>query len=287
MKLAALLLGFSFLSVTTFAQISGNMVYGESNGNFHTNAERVYLSDSTILIQANVLMNEMAESYVVTFGVAEASPSLIESNEKINKRIAAFISDVKKMGIAEKDLYVDMTTQNKIYDYKITEKLSEQYLKGFEVKKNIIIKLKDLKILEKMLVEAHKHQIYDLVKVDYIVNDMDAIYERLFKKASEVINKKKDLYVTATNMKLKKQSQIFGESFVSYYPSQLYKSYTPNSTTEVSIEDYFRKKDLRQSTTFYYNKLSNSGFNAIINPDIAEPAIEFVFKLEIKFEIEK
>lgn len=287
MKLAALLLSFSFLSATTFAQISGNMVYGESSGNFHTNAERVYLSDSTILIHANVLMNEMAESYVVTFGVAEASASLIESNEKINKRIAAFISDLKKMGIAEKDLYVDMTTQNKIYDYKITEKLAEQYLKGFEVKKNIIIKLKDLKILEKMLVEAHKHQIYDLVKVDYIVNDMDAIYERLFKKASEVINKKKDLYVTATNMKLKKQSQIFGESFVSYYPSQLYKSYTPNSTTEVSIEDYSRKKDLRQSTTFYYSKLSNSGFNAIINPDIAEPAIEFVFKLEIKFEIEK
>ena len=103
----------------------------------------------------------------------------------------------------------------------------------------------------------------------------------------EVINSKKDLYVKATNIKLTTSSEIYGESFYSFYPSQLYKNYTPNITTEYyDYGSYGKRKDLKKNTTYYYDKINYSGFDKVINPVVTEPTVEFVLMLQIKFYIE-
>lgn len=101
----------------------------------------------------------------------------------------------------------------------------------------------------------------------------------------DVINEKKDMYVKATNVKLKSTSQILGESFYSMSPSQLYDDYTPNVSTEYN--DYVKKKDLRKSTTYYYNHINYSGFDKVFNPTVIEPAVEYVLTLQIKFYLDK
>ncbi|MDZ4126765.1 MAG: hypothetical protein U1E02_21720, partial [Hydrogenophaga sp.] len=122
----------------------------------------------------------------------------------------------------------------------------------------------------------------------YIVTDINKIYTQLFQTAMDVINGKKELYVKATNIKLLNSSQIYGESFYSFYPSQLYKSYTANITTEYSdYSSYSKRKDLKKSTTYYYDKINYSGFDKVINPIVTEPTVEFVLMLQIKFDIEK
>jgi uncharacterized protein YggE len=204
----------------------------------------------------------------------------------MDKRIQAFASDLVKMGIPVRDIYADMTTQNKIYDYKVTGQMAEQYVKGFELKKNVITKFKNIKDLDEMIIAASNHQIYDLVKVDYIVTNLNEVYTNLFKSAMEVINQKKELYSTATGSKLLPASQIYGEQFYSYYPSQLYKSYTAYSTTEV-YTDANTVKDARKSPVFYYDKIDYSGFDKIIDPSVTEPAVEFVLTLQVKFEIDR
>lgn len=130
------------------AQHGGNAVRS-SNYNSNNSARpqafvtgKLFLTDSTFLIEANVLSNVIADSYVAVFGLAEESAMLSDCNEKINKRADAFIAELGKLGIARQDIYVDMTTQTKILDYKLSGSLAEQYLKGFELKKNVIIKLK-------------------------------------------------------------------------------------------------------------------------------------------------
>src|SRR6187399_3365755 len=128
---------FYLLTVNLTAQQSGNSVYGQGyqNGKY-PGKETLYLSDSTFIIEANILLNVIADGYVATFGLAEEAATLKECNEKIDKRIKSFTNELTKMGVAKTDIYVDMTSQNKVYDYKINGDLAEEYLQGFELKKN-------------------------------------------------------------------------------------------------------------------------------------------------------
>ncbi|HUR31383.1 MAG TPA: SIMPL domain-containing protein [Saprospiraceae bacterium] len=277
-----------FLPVTfLYSQQSGNSAYGQ-NYSYGKQAAtgNLYLSDSTFLIEANVMSNTKADEYVVTFGLDEEASTLKECNEKMEKRIQSFAADLVRMGIPVRDIYVDMTTQNKIYDYKVTGQMAEQYVKGFELKKNVITKFKNIKDLDEMIIAASNHQIYDLVKVDYIVTNLNEVYTQLFKSAMEVINQKKDLYSMATGSKLLPMSQIYGEQFYSYYPSQLYKNYTAYSSSEV-YTDASTVKEARKSPVFYYDKIDYSGFDKIIEPSVTEPAVEFVLTLQVRYEMEK
>ena len=284
---------FLFSILTIFSQHSGNYVTEQSNnynqfqGQQPTN--KLYLSDSAFVIQAKVLTNVIADSYVVTIGVSESAKTLNEANSKIDERIQKFISSLKmKIDISTSDIYVDMTTQTQVADYKVEKNYAEQYISGFEQKKNVIVKLKNINNLDKIVIVASEHEIYDIAKVDYIVTDISKTYTQLFQTAMEVINAKKDLYVKATNIKLKTASQIYGESFYSLFPTQLYKSYTPNITTEYyDNSSYSKIKQLKKSTTYYYDHINYSEFDKVINPVITEPMVEFVIMLQIKYNIDK
>ena len=283
---------FAILTFSLSAQQSGNSVYG-GQGYVHgkyPGRETLYLTDSTFIIEASIAQNVIADGYVVTFGLSEEATTLKEANTKMEKRIKEFINELTKMDIPKTDIFVDMTSQNKIYDYRIVDELAEEYLQGFELKKNVIAKFKNIKELDQMVIAASELEIYDLVKVDYIVNDLSAIRTQLFNAALEIINQKKGLYVSATNARLSTASEIYNDQFYSFYPDQLYTSYTAYESGTVSNYGYdnsYRTKELRKSATFYYDKINYSGFDKVINPYVTEPAVEFVLTLQIKFEIEK
>ncbi len=279
----------TIISFPLWAQQSGNAVYGQTSGQGAGKLQTVsklYLSDSSFIIQASVAINVIADTYVAVFGVAEESSTLSECNTDIDKRIQSFISDLAVLGISKTDIYVDMTTQNKIYDYKIKGDIAEQYIKGFELKKNVIVKFTNIKDLEKMVIAGSSQGIYDLVKVDYLVSDVSSVYKKLFLSAVEVINGKKDMYVGATGAKLEPASQIYAEDFYCFAPSQLYKSYKAYETSN-AYEDYdlYRVADMRKSTTYYYERMNYSGFDKVINPVVTEPAVEYALTLQIRFNI--
>jgi uncharacterized protein YggE len=271
------------------AQQSGNSTYGYNTGLGKADtADKLFLTDSTFIIPASVAMNVIADQYVVTFSSTEEAADVSECNTKMDKRINAFRGDLKKMGIADKDVFVDMTTQNKIYDYKVTANVAEQYIKGFELQKNIIIKFSPISSLDQIVIAASSHGIYDMVKVDYIVSDLPAVYAKLFDAAAKVIDQKKAMYTAVTHTTLSPSSSIYGEKIYSYYPPQLYKSYKAYESSDVygQFNDYV-VKDIRKSTTFYYDPINYSGFDTIINPAVTEPAVEFALDLQVKFSILK
>ncbi|HRP90738.1 MAG TPA: SIMPL domain-containing protein [Edaphocola sp.] len=286
-------IGILFFSVlTVFGQHSGNSVIEQNYSYNQTQGQSVnklYLSDSSFVVQAKVLTNVIADSYVITIGVSEYAKTLKEANSKIDDRIQKFTSALKsKFNISASDIYVDMTTQTQVADYKVDGNYAEQFISGFEQKKNVIVKLKNIKDLDKIVILASEYEIYDLAKVDYIVTDLNKIYTQLFQTAMKVINGKKDLYVKATNVKLKTASQIYGETFYSFVPAQLYKNYTPNITTEYyNSGSYSKRKDLKKNTTYYYDHINYSGFDKVIHPIVTEPTVEYVLILHIKFDIDK
>jgi uncharacterized protein YggE len=285
-NLAALLLTMGIGQA--MAQQSGNSVYGQNAGFVMGKADptgKLWLNDSSFIIQATVAKNVIADNYVVTFGLSEEAKTVAECNDKIDKRIKNFIADIAKLGIKESDIFIDMTTQNKVFDYTTEKEQETQYLKGFDLKKNVIISFKDIHQLDQMVLAAAKYEIYDMVKVDYNVSDLSKIYADLFRAAKEVIDQKKGLYIEATQMSVDPQSMIYNEQLYSFYPAQLYKSYTAYEAVETYYSNPIKKKDIRKSPTFYYDKMSYSGFDKVLNPNVVAPAVEFCLSLQIKFQL--
>ena len=292
MRLKIITLNIAILLFTTigFAQHSGNSVidnsYNRQSESTHT-INKLYLSDTSFLVEANVLTNVIADNYVVTFGVSDTATTLKDANSRIDSRIQNFIAALTKMGIAKTDIYVDMTTQTEIADYKVMRNYAEQFISGFEQKKNVIIQFKNISELDKMIVIASNYGIYDIAKVDYNVADVNKIYLQLFQAAMDIINSKKKLYTMATNVQLLPSSEIYSDSYYSISPSQQYKSYSPNVSTVFQDNDYGKRKNLQKNTTYYYDKINYSGFDKVINPIVIEPAVEFVLNLQLKFYIDK
>ncbi len=291
MKKIFLLSVYFFFPLFIFAQVSGNQVY--NNYSRHTyfsgknTPEQLALSDSTFLIQANILKKVKADYYVAVFGVTQVGKTPEECNKKMNNKIESFLKGLDKLDVNPEYIYVDMVAQVPLYEYEKKISVAEEHFIGFELKKNVIIRFDNIALLEEFMKIAAKDSIYDLIKVDYRIKNRQKVYDELFDEAVKIINKKKQKYVQLTNARLHPQSQIYAENFITYTPSELYddyKAYSGNQYTQrwKSTTD---KLSARKLATFYYNGLEFSGFDKILNAGIIEPCLEFVMTLEVKFKM--
>ncbi|MEI7597453.1 MAG: SIMPL domain-containing protein [Bacteroidota bacterium] len=299
MKKLFLLLSIYGMSILSYAQVSGNQVNSDDNDYYYRNSlnrmnnalNKLYINDSSFIIEAKILKNVKADCYIAVFSLKQEASSVKESNNKINLRLKSFINNIKKLGIEESEIYTDIITQTRVFDVKKSEMTKidfTEYLKGFELSKNVIIKYNKPDQIEDLITFAAQDSIFDLAKVDYLINDISKIYDELFVVAKEVIQKKKKMYIELTEMKVKPNAQIYAESFSSYYPKDLYRGY--KSAELKYFEDYQSERSVKKLSkfkTFYYDKIDYSSFDKIINPANTEPSIEVTLTIQVKYNIIK
>ncbi|HEV7279948.1 MAG TPA: SIMPL domain-containing protein [Pirellulaceae bacterium] len=282
------------------AQISGNAAYTDSGAkaraeqavrNNHVLSEHELPPTGTsMFVEANVLANVRADEYVAVFAVAQEGASVAEVAKKMEDVLNSFVEDVKALGIDEADLYVDFVAQNKIYGFEITDDLAREKLTGFELKKNVLIRFQDQKLLDSLLAAAAESQIYDLIEVEYVVKDAAKVQDQLMEEAARVIQKKTKRYEQLLGTKVLPHPQIYAERNSVHFPSELYDSYVAQESEYV--EAAFRRDGLnvqgaRKSRTFYYNGLDGDGFDSVIDPAVIEPQVQFTLHLKLRYEIEQ
>ncbi|GAB4400663.1 MAG: hypothetical protein OHK0053_22490 [Microscillaceae bacterium] len=272
------------------AQVGGGGVY-ERKSTFRPEGkgQQVYLSDSTFLIEANILLNIPADEYVAVFGLAELHPTLAQSHARLNQRIKLFTTEMMKNGIATSDIATDYVTQAQIYDFELSGNVAQEVLKGFEVKKNVAVRFNVLSQIDTLIELAAAQGIYDLIKVDYIVRDLTEINARLFEEAFKVINRKKNRYLAYTQLKLLPQSKIYYENLAQLSPKDAYANYSAFESGDVN-SNYYRNNSpttvlKRKMKTFYFQPLAPSGYDEVINPVILAPVVQFSYTLRVLFEI--
>ncbi|MCB0854105.1 MAG: hypothetical protein KDD63_17890, partial [Bacteroidetes bacterium] len=84
---------------------------GQSSESFRPQKRVVSISDTTFLISASILMNLDADAYKLTFSLSQEADSLLECTRIIDQKIARFLNDLKKFGIDNDDVYIDIITQ--------------------------------------------------------------------------------------------------------------------------------------------------------------------------------
>lgn len=298
MRLVTVLL-LVLASRTAVAQFGGNVGYGQANGRAKAeqnerakrlvNQNDLPPSTTSFFLDASILINVKADEFVLTLGVAQEAETVEACQAKIDATINAFIDSVKQLGIAREAIFVDFTSQTKVYKFQIEGNLAREELAGFELKKTIAIRYRDKKLLDRLIAAASRHKIYDMIKVDYVVTDPAPIQNQLAETAAAVIKEKAARHERLLGVKLRPVPQIYVEKPSVYFPTEMYDSYTAAESEAVSGgPDRSQKtvQSLRKSRTFYYNPLTADGFDRVVEPVVIEPVVQFTLYLKLRYEIE-
>ncbi len=281
------------------AQVSGNLAYSangakrraelrEHNQRLVPEQERPP-SNTSMFVDADVLMNVKADEFVAVFGLSQEGQTVAECNEKMAAVVQEFTGALLALKIAEDDLYLDFVTQTKIYGFEVAGDIAKEKLVGFELKKNLSVHYRDRTFIDQLVVTAARSQIYDLIKVDYIVTDVNLMQDKLMGEATKIIEQKVARYNKLLGIKLLPPAQVFAEIPAVYYPTEMYDSYTAAETEHIDgppDRQRFTVQLARKGTTFVFNGLSGDGFDQVINPVVIEPVVQFTLYLKVKYEVE-
>lgn len=281
---------FIFVFILPFfanAQISGNSAYKKGESGAYSSYRNIIATDSTVVFNINVLLNKNADFYKITLGVSEEANTLPIAIQGINKRIDGFSKSVSHW-VEKKNIFVDFITQNRVLGYDIDKEkqTAKQKITGFEVKKNIIITLKNQEDIEKIILKATDFQIYDVIKVDYIDEDLQEIQKYLEKEAYGILEKKKADYFQRNKREVI-GSPIVTTDFDYIFPSQRYENYIVSESSSIDVSSRYDKEYLRKENTFYYQGIHYSGFDKVLNATNPEVGTQYVLHLEAKFNVKK
>jgi uncharacterized protein YggE len=276
------------------AQTSGNIVYSETNRKpvgVPVTLGAVPLSDNSgILIPAHVKINIKADEHVAVFGLSQEGRTIQDCIRKLDPQIENFIGELKNIGLKAEDVAIDHTTQTRTYDYQIKGNVANEKATGFIVKKTVSVHFKEKEWMNKLMAAGAKADVYDLIKVDYLVNNATAVRDRLFEEGARIIKEKAGRYDKLLGLKFRSQIQIVQENYNTISPTESYDSYVAFETGNVKeseFSDRNRVKEARKNETFFFNTQDAGNFDYIINPVVTEPVVQFSLYLQIKYLFDK
>jgi uncharacterized protein YggE len=295
----SLTLAFIFLASThSPAQTSGNIGYEQAGGKARAEQTernlRVLSKDdlpptaTSMFVDADVLMNVKADEFVAVFALSQEGATVEEASQKMDAVVKEFTAALKALHVRDSDIYVDFVTQPKIYGYDIADNVAKERLTGFEQKKNVSVHYTDRDLLDKLVLVAAKSQIYDLIKVDYVVKDIGAVQDKLMVEASAIVKQKVAQDEKLLGIKTEPPAEIYAQRSAIHYPTVLYDSYTAAESESIARPaniQRFTVQQARKGKTFFFNGLDGNGFDKVINPVILEPVVQFTLYLKVKYEV--
>ncbi len=274
-------------AISTLGQEVGNRNFNPNSGQRTSPNTGLIGSGADQLIEAYVLLNAAPDEFITVFGVAQEAPTAAESNQKVNARIEQLLNAAEKLGINRSGTFVDFITQNRIYDFvPSSNNTIRETLSGFQTKKTVAIRYKERPMLEKLLAAAAQASIFDLIKVDYAINDMGKIRSRLFEEAVRIIKQKEDSYVRSLGLAIRRHS-ILQETYNTHYPAELYQTYTAyeSGAVDTNYESTIRVVRERKSSTSFLEPLDRSAFDAVINSIDIEPMVQCTLYMKVKYTV--
>lgn len=282
------------------AQASGNVGYSQTSGQARAEAaeraKRTVAKDdqpptaSAMFLEASVLMNVRADEHVAVFAVQHECATVAECNRKMDATVASFLQSLAPLGVKPGETYVDFAAQNKIYGFKVAGSVAREELVGFELKKNVSVHYRDRDLLDRLVIAAAASNIFDLVKVDYVVRDTAAVHERLMEEAARVLKQKAARYEKLFGARLHGPPQVYAERPSVHYPTELYDSYAAYEAESVDYSydrERYTVQRARKSRTFFFNPLTADGFDSVLNPVVIEPVVQFTLYLKVKYELDQ
>jgi uncharacterized protein YggE len=264
--------------------------YEDTPNNGGTQAQAALPYDNSVIFDADVMINMKASSYTAIFSVTDFGKTVIQADSAMSARLKVFTDAMVKDSILAENIHIDFISMLPVYEVeaqnKVFSNIATEVPAGFKIKKNVHVMFFDHTKLDQIITHAAKASIYDLVKVDYNVNDIQAAYDTLRKIAVEVIDMKRNTYAM---MGFETTIMAMAEGYDSKYPEERYESYTAylqgNSFNSAQNPNMTVQTAEKEQTVFY-NKVPYKQFDRVLNADLAEPGVQFYYKLRVKCKME-
>jgi hypothetical protein len=142
-----------------------------------------------------------------------------------------------------------------------------------------MIRYKDHSLLDKIVPLAAQVGIFDLIKVDYITEDLNAVRAKMTEESQKIIHEKVEAY-GKLGIKLTPVS-VAMESFDTFQPAEAYNSYHAFETG--SADENFRVIEQRKNSTLYFEALPPGKFDTVLTPIDLQPRVQATYFLRIKY----
>ena len=285
MKKAFLVIGvLFFVNSVLFAQERANAsTYGSgetkvtlATGDL-SSIEATKDTTEVYFLEATVLMNVKADEYVVSFGIQGDGQTSLLSEQSVDTKIDSLKQKLSSIGLNE--TFTDFINQVPYYEYDQSGKTATEKLKGYKTAKNLLIRYKDRNALRQITNLANASGIYDLIKIDFVVNDFSGIKAKMLAEAAKIIKNKEQTYSTL-GVTLKPVG-VVTEKFNTYSPDQLYQDYTAYESG--SAQGYKRVVQKSKASTSFYSGFDGKDFDLTINQATLEPNVQAVMYLRVKY----
>ncbi|MDX2285498.1 MAG: SIMPL domain-containing protein [Bacteroidia bacterium] len=248
-----------------------------------------FAEEDQVEIEVRALMNVRADAQVAVFHVRQLAETAAQANSLMQERIGGLMQALAQLGIPREAVFVDVVSQVPIFETEVTKKLfSKTYNevpKGFELQKNLHIRFSKSEQIDVILKAAADQEIYDLITVDYFVEDSRARYDSLREAALDVLKTKVER-LGGTGLRVDSLFTVAGESVQAYLPSQRYKPYeTFGASTIEAVSKKTGVTQAQRSSTLYYVPLPFSQFDVVINPVVLEPVVQYTYALKVRYQV--
>ena len=281
-----------FTALHAKPQAMGNLMYETNSRIYFQQAEQAVkatVQGNMLVLEVNAMMNMRADSYLAIFNLTQLGRSAEEADSLMNGRMERLMTKLRKVGVKDADVFTDMLSFVPVYELEATRKLfSTSYQEvpaGFEIQKNIHIKFTDARVLDKIVSEAAKEGIYDLVKVDYFVEHQSACYDTLRMFATKLMQEKLKNF-TKLGLRVEESHRTAAEKNGAYFPLDRYTAYQTRTRTSLNS----RRKgqlvdDVRSPSTLFYNKVPYGNFDIVLHADITEPPVQYTYNLTVQCQL--
>ena len=263
-------------SIATMRSVSGNNNYGMIN--------MPALGDLTFSIKG--LYNASADSYLAIFTCTQVGETQSEANNLLKAKIDSIRESVKKRS-SDAEMFVDMISFIPLYETQAEKKIFSKTTYneipiGFELKKNLHFKYSDPKVLEYLVTICAENEIYDLVRVDYFIDDIDKKKSEMIAKAEGMLKQKIFRYGQFTNEDYRDKDRVMSEGFLVHLPHEQYQSYTVFSSNAMYVKQSGAVNVAPKSTSQFYMPKFNKDYDFVLNPAMLEPLVQIEYEVKLR-----
>ncbi len=306
------------IALTLLVLLSFTSLNGQVMGNYQTQNARAIVNHqpafravqrhaalsgdpNVIEFTINALSNQPADAFVAIFSIFQtvqnervgtAGEAISTLNQTMNDRLEAVKTRLRALGIKDEDLYVDLVNFLPTYAFSAEKKLfSKKTLTevptGFNLQKNLHVRYRKAGLLDGIMTACAEEEIYDIIKVDYMVRQPQKIYAELREMTFGYVQELKRLY-TANGINLDSAKQHVGESAWVVNPSDRYESYSAHASQQLSADEQSTAivTQIEKPTLRFYEAIPANDYDMVINPDLLEPAAQFSYSLKVRFTIQ-
>ncbi|WP_299526445.1 SIMPL domain-containing protein [Winogradskyella sp.] len=248
---------------------------------------KVLQPSNVLTIDVKALQNVSATTYTAVFNLSQIGPTAEATNSLMKERIDNIKKRLNSIGITEKDIALDVISFVPVYEVEVTKKLfSKTYTevpKGFELQQNIHIQFTKTNQFESILEACAKSEVYNLVKVDYFIENIQEVYKNLQEKLLSLIEDKKSYYNTL-GFNLSEYDIKIADDKYCYFPKDFYQSY--QAYNSISFEALKKDRGItsaKKQTSYYYQPLTYENYDIVINPSILEPVVQIGMNIKLVF----